>query len=179
MSSWESKEELGVGGWTETLAMGCEERKVSLPVSCRHRDGATIPSPKRVSSSQRKSGCVPKQSSGLGAQEWQLACTVQCTSSVHKWDVLYARPRQEAPAWSPERKQSIQRRRYSGTGGSHILAVSREILPSISTNGTGEPRRNATSPTPPNLPIIAFRPLKALLEPDLWLGSRVKPELRQ
>lgn len=44
MSSWESKEELGVGGWTETLAMGCEERKVSLPVSFRLPDGDTIPS---------------------------------------------------------------------------------------------------------------------------------------
>ena len=46
MSSWESKEELGVRGWIETLAMGCEERKVSLPVSFSRRDGDTIPSPK-------------------------------------------------------------------------------------------------------------------------------------
>lgn len=93
MSSWESKEERGVGGWTETLAMGCEERKVSLPVSFRRRDR------------EPKEECVCiKAVSGLGTQEWQLACTVQCPSSGHEWNVLWARQRQEAPAWSPERK---------------------------------------------------------------------------
>lgn len=79
MSSWESKEELGVVGWTETLAMGCEERKVSLPVCFRHRDGVTIPSPKRVSAAKGRVGVCQSSHQAWGPRNgsWLALCSVR------------------------------------------------------------------------------------------------------